>query len=137
MAAWVFGGVRLISSARSMLAKIGPGRNLYSRAPLSRFSWITSVPVTSLGMRSGVNWIRLKLKWVASASELTSNVLASPGTPSSRACPREKIATSTCSMTLLWPMITLDNSARIFSYDCLHRSTAPISLAELLSTGMR
>ena len=84
-AAWVFGGVRLISSARMMLANNGPGRNTYFRSPVFTSSWITSVPVTSLGIRSGVNWIRLKLRWVASASELISRVLASPGTPSSRA----------------------------------------------------
>ena len=55
MAAWVLGGVRLISSAKSKFAKIGPGKNVYSRRPVSRFSWMISVPVTSLGIRSGVN----------------------------------------------------------------------------------
>ncbi len=40
-----------------------------------------SVPVMSLGIRSGVNWIRLKLRSSASASGRTIRVLASPGTP--------------------------------------------------------
>ena len=35
-AAWVLGGVRLISSARMMLAKIGPLRNRNSRSPRGR-----------------------------------------------------------------------------------------------------
>ena len=74
-----------------------------------------SVPVTSLGIRSGVNWIRLKLRCVASASELTSSVLARPGTPSSRAWPRAKMAISTCSITSLWPTITSANSVRMRS----------------------
>ena len=37
MAACVLGGVRLISSARIMLANSGPGRNLYARSPVCRF----------------------------------------------------------------------------------------------------
>ncbi len=67
------------------------------------------MPVTSLGIRSGVNWIRLNLRCVASASELIKSVLASPGTPSSRAWPRAKMATNTCSITSLWPTITSAN----------------------------
>ena len=59
-AAWVFGGVRLISSARITLLNSGPSRKRKSRAPVLRFSSITSVPVMSAGMRSGVNWMRLK-----------------------------------------------------------------------------
>ena len=90
MAACVFGGVRLISSASIMFANTGPGRNLYSRPPVSRSSWMTSVPVMSLGIKSGVNWMRLNDRCSASASELTMSVFARPGTPSSSACPRLK-----------------------------------------------
>ena len=54
-AAWVLGGVRLISSARITLAKIGPRRKRKVRLPVFGSSWITSVPVMSAGMRSGVN----------------------------------------------------------------------------------
>ena len=53
----VRGVVRLISSARTTWAKIGPGMN-------SNFSWCwryIETPVMSAGSRSGVNWIRRKL----------------------------------------------------------------------------
>jgi hypothetical protein len=50
-------------------------------------SSITSVPVMSLGIRSGVNWIRLKLQVSARASVEISSVLASPGTPDEQRVP--------------------------------------------------
>ena len=56
-AAWVLGGVRLISSPSTMLAKIGPLTNFIRRRPVPSSSSSTSVPVMSEGMRSGVNWI--------------------------------------------------------------------------------
>ena len=58
----VFGGVRLISSASTMFAKIGPGVNTMCRRPVSGSSWMMSVPVMSLGIRSGVNWMRENLR---------------------------------------------------------------------------
>ena len=61
-AACVFGGVRLISSASSTLANTGPGMKISRRRPVSGSSWMTSVPVTSDGIRSGVNWMREKLE---------------------------------------------------------------------------
>ena len=57
-AAWVLGGVRLISSASRMLVKIGPSTKRKSRRPCSSSSK-TFVPVMSEGIRSGVNWMRL------------------------------------------------------------------------------
>ena len=59
-AAWVLGGVRLISSASTTLAKIGPFTNRNARLPVVWSSSMISVPVMSLGMRSGVNCTRLK-----------------------------------------------------------------------------
>ena len=50
----VFGVARLISSTRTTFAKIGPGRNSKSRVFWSK----TESPVTSVGWRSGVHWIR-------------------------------------------------------------------------------
>src|SRR3712207_7570033 len=47
ISAWVFGGVRLISSARIRLAKIGPLRNSNRRRPVFGSSCSTSVPVMS------------------------------------------------------------------------------------------
>ena len=53
---------------------------------------MTSVPVMSDGIRSGVNWMRLNDRSSAWASVLTMSVLARPGTPMSRAWPRQKMA---------------------------------------------
>ena len=61
-AAWVLGGVRLISSASTMLAKMGPWTNRKLRLPVDWSSSMISVPVMSLGIRSGVNWMRLNLR---------------------------------------------------------------------------
>ena len=67
---------------------------------------MTSVPVMSDGIRSGVNWMRLK----ASDSDLDSveiiNVLARPGTPSRMQWPRLNSAISSSSMTSSWPTMT-------------------------------
>ena len=73
------------------------------------------MPVMSDGIRSGVNWIRLKLTSRIRAIELTMSVLARPGTPTSRQCPRVKIAARICSITSRWPMMTLPSSATMTS----------------------
>ena len=83
-AAWVFGGVRLISSASSRLVKTGPSRNL--NCDVSRS--YSSDPVRSPGMRSGVNCTRLVSMDSDLASARTRRVLAVPGTPSRSTCPR-------------------------------------------------
>jgi hypothetical protein len=89
-AAWVRGVVRLISSARTICAKIGPGRNSNSTV-----FWLKiDVPVTSVGSRSGVHWIRLNEAPKLAASARASIVLATPGTSSSRICPSQNHATS-------------------------------------------
>ena len=74
IAACVFGGARLISSASTMLAKTGPWTNWNSRRP-SAPSCRMSVPVMSIGIRSGVNWMRLNLSDIVSASLLTKQRL--------------------------------------------------------------
>src|SRR5262245_40512471 len=101
-AAWVLGGVRLISSASRMLVKIGPLTKRNSRRPWS-FSSRTVVPVMSEGIRSGVNWMRLKATSRIWLIELTMSVLARPGTPTSRQWPRVKTAARICSRTSAWP----------------------------------
>src|ERR1051325_6670952 len=88
-----------------------------------------SVPVISDGMRSGVNWMRLKSRSRISASVLMSSVLARPGTPTSRQWPREKSAVRTSSMTLSWPTITLPISASMASRFAANSSIAAISLS--------
>src|SRR6476659_5508807 len=82
---WVFGEARLISSASTMEAKIGPGWN--SKAPTDWSKMVT--PVTSDGSRSGVNWIRDVVPWMVAASALASVVLPVPGTSSSSRWPSE------------------------------------------------
>ncbi len=80
---WVFGGVRLISSPRTMLAKIGPGRN-------SKLAFVTSntfTPVTSEGSRSEVNWIRRWWHDTEAESALPRLVLPTPGTSSTSRWP--------------------------------------------------
>ena len=64
------------------------------------------VPIRSEGTRSGVNWTRLKLPPITSASVLTVSVLARPGTPSSSTWPPASTATSTRSSIASWPTIT-------------------------------
>ena len=55
--------------------KIGPGRNWNSA-----FRWSnTEEPVTSEGIRSGVNWMREKRSDVACANERAASVFARPG----------------------------------------------------------
>ena len=67
---------------------------------------MTSVPVMSLGIRSGVNWMRLNDKLIVCASVEMSSVFASPGTPTSSAWLRVKIAISISSITLSCPTMT-------------------------------
>ncbi len=65
-----------------MFAKTGPGTNRNWRVPVALSSSMTSVPVMSEGIRSGVNWMREKLRDSVLASVLMSSVFARPGTPS-------------------------------------------------------
>ena len=80
---WVLGVARLISSARTICAMTGPGRN--SNSPVF---WLKiETPVTSLGSRSGVNWMRRKVQPIDLAKALASIVLPTPGTSSIRRWP--------------------------------------------------
>ena len=93
---WVRGVARLISSASTRLAKIGPGLKSKSLVRWSK----TSLPVTSPGSRSGVHCTRAKRRPSAAARVRTSSVLATPGTSSISTCPSASSATSsslTCS----------------------------------------
>ena len=127
---WVFGVARLISSARTICAKIGPRRNWNSR-PRSVSTTIV-VPVTSAGMRSGVNWIRENFRCSASESERIRSVLPSPGTPSSSTWPPAKRPTSTPSTTSRCPTTALPISPRTFAKSSRNR-TAAASMAAIES----
>src|SRR4029079_13505582 len=111
-AACVRGGARLISSAKTMLANTGPCTKRKLRAPLAASSSRISVPVMSLGTRSGVNWIRWKSRCTASASERTMSVFARPGTPTSSACPPAMSDIRISSSTVPWPTMRRCTSAR-------------------------
>src|SRR5580698_9079838 len=117
----VFAGARLISSARTTLAKMGPARseNVPSRGES------TYVPVMSAGRRSGVNWMRRAEQPSVVAKALTSVVFATPGTPSRRACPRASRATSIVSTGSDDPMYTRATSRRTSS---MRSRAAAISL---------
>ena len=75
----VFGVARLISSASTMFAKIGPLLELERLARRRASSSMTVVPMMSAGIRSGVNWMRENSRPSASASVRTSIVLPRPG----------------------------------------------------------
>src|SRR5262252_247738 len=107
-AAWVLGGVRLISSASRSWVKIGP---LVSTKPLV---WKLNrlVPSTSPGIRSGVNWMRPNCRCRPAAKARVIMVLAVPGTPSSRICPPTRRLVSMRSMTASWPTTALRTSPR-------------------------
>ena len=102
----VLGGVRLISSASRMLPKMGPCTNVQVRRPLVGSSSMMSVPVMSLGIRSGVNWMRLNTRPRVCAMVRTSSVLAVPGRPVIRQWPPTNRPIMTCSSTSSWPTIT-------------------------------
>src|SRR2546428_116146 len=112
-AAWVLAGARLISSARTRSAKIGPGRNVNSCVPVR-----SETPVMSAGMRSGVNWMRWNRTSRASASERTSSVLAVPGTPSSSTWPRASRHTTTSRVAASWPSTTDRMASRMRPASC-------------------
>ena len=90
-AAWVLGGVRLISSASRSPVKIGPGRKSNSAR---RWSY-TYDPVRSAGSRSGVNCARAKSRPRAPANDRAASVLPRPGKSSSRTCPLARMPAST------------------------------------------
>ena len=123
----VFGGVRLISSARTMLAKIGPGAKTIERRPVAGSSWMMSVPVMSDGIRSGVNWTRLNLRSSTRAMVWMSSVFARPGTPTMRLLPPTNSVSSTWFTTSSCPMISFFSSPMIRSRPCFMRSASATS----------
>src|SRR3954466_2411354 len=68
--------------------------------------------MTSDGIRSGVNWMRLKSRSRDAARALTNSVLATPGTPSRSTWPRTRRATTRAVTTRSWPTTALATSSR-------------------------
>src|SRR5690606_10137938 len=92
----------LISSPTTTLAKTAPGRNSKVRA-----SWLnTLTPVTSLGRRSGVNWMRWTVQSMLRPRALASIVLPTPGTSSTRRCPWARSTVITVRTTSFLPSMT-------------------------------
>ena len=80
------------------------------------------------GIKSGVNWIRLYVISTAFAIVVIINVLASPGTPISRAWLRLNIAISTFFTTSSCPTITFAISSRKVLYFSTNDSIASMSV---------
>src|SRR6266850_175345 len=131
---WVFGGVRLISSASTMFAKIGPGANTICRRPVAASALMMSVPVMSDGIKSGVNWIRLNLRSSTCASVAMSSVLARPGTPTMRLLPPTNSVINTSSTTSFCPTMRFSSSAMICLRPAFILSASATSSAESKST---
>ncbi len=74
----------------------------------------TCVPITSEGIRSGVNWTRLNSAWVRAAIVLAISVLAVPGTPSSSTWPPLNSAIRMWVKGSSWPTSTFAASARMW-----------------------
>src|ERR1700690_2503132 len=109
-ALWTLAGARLISSARTRFAKTGPRWGVNS----PDFGWKTIAPTTSLGRRSGVNWIRSNWMPRDAPKDLTSNVLARPGMPSRSTWPPARRATRRRSTAAFWPTTDFPISSRSF-----------------------
>ena len=67
-----------------MLPNIGPLKNRKFLCSVSGSISISSVPVISLGIKSGVNCILLNERSQISAIDLINNVFAKPGTPTNK-----------------------------------------------------
>ena len=120
---WVLGEARLISSPRTMLAKIAPGWN--SKSPRSWLNTLT--PVTSEGSRSGVNWMRRTEQSMERARALASIVLPTPGTSSIRRWPSASRAMRARRTTSVLPSMTRSMLSRILSKEAATSSMPPVS----------
>ena len=100
-AAWVFGGVRLISSANNISVKIGP----FFKVKLRLLRSNILVPNISDGRISGVSWTLLNSAWINLANTLTVRVFPVPGTPSIMTWPPVNKAINNCWTGIFWPTI--------------------------------
>jgi len=86
---------------------MGPEINLKSLFFVNWSSSIISVPVISLGIKSGVNCIRLNFRSITSATVFIRSVFANPGTPTSKQCPLASKEIRSWSTIFSCPTITL------------------------------
>src|SRR5262245_19633036 len=94
-------------SARRKLVNTGPGMHSIPCRPVAWSSLMTSVPVMSEGIRSGVNWMRRNSMSSVRASVRPMSVFPRPGTPCSSTWPRHKRPISRKSMISSCPTTTL------------------------------
>src|SRR5215472_2356457 len=120
----VRGGVRLISSTRSRSVKMGPRCKVNEL--LERLK--TLAPRMSAGIRSGVHCTRWNFSRKICASTFTASVFASPGTPSTSACPPTSRTRKSCSSASRWPTIT---------FSIWHRTCVANSFAVLIPFASR
>src|ERR1044071_7017256 len=116
----VRGVVRLISSASTMLAKIGPCR---SSNTLPCWSY-TDTPTMSDGNRSLVNWMRRNVPPSAAASARASVVLPTPGMSSINRWPRDSRVTMAARIDSGLPRTTVATASSSFR-------TAPMSVDDI------
>src|SRR5829696_139650 len=96
------------------------------------------VPTRSLGIRSGVNWIRLNVPPSTWAVVLIVSVFARPGTPSIRRCPPASRQTSTRSSMASCPAITRLISKRACSSSSRCSATlVSLTARSLLAVSLR
>ncbi len=124
-AACVFGEARLTSSASTMFPNTAPGRNSNSRVRSSQ----TCTPVTSVGSRSGVNWIRRIVPSMEFATALAREVLPTPGTSSMSRWPSAAMHTRARRMTSRLPRTKSSTLRTSSSYRSANHSTSD-TLAE-------
>ena len=125
---WVLGVARFISSAKTICENMGPALNSKSLT-----FWLKKLtPSTSLGMRSGVYWILVKVQPRDWAKALAIIVLPMPGTSSMSTCPRHRSAMMARSITSSLPTIircTLSRSLAAISWTLVASSCPAKSLS--------
>ena len=104
------GAVDLVGQ-HQVARRSGPAGSGSAARPPS--STMMLVPTMSAGIRSGVNWMRLKPRSSASASVRTSIVLPRPGTPSSSAWPPASRLISVWRTSSCWPTMKRPTSVSI------------------------
>ena len=92
--------------------EIARWKNLKDRLPEVLSTSINSVPVISLGIRSGVNCILLNESSKTSDNVLIIKVFASPGTPIKSVCPCVRMDISRCSNFSVCPTTFLPTSLK-------------------------
>lgn len=102
---WTFAGARFNSSARTKSEKIGP--SFTRKLPL--FGLKISAHRISAGSKSGVNWIRLKLRLRRFENAFALRVFAIPGGPIRSRCPPERSAVRYNSTNCDWFTRTLSS----------------------------